>query len=48
VIRLAKKYIGEQHFSQDELPMAAAEDFSYFLEKTPGCFFMLGTMKEGK
>lgn len=31
VIRLAKKYVGEEHFSQDELPMAAGEDFSYYL-----------------
>lgn len=48
VIRLAKKYIGEAHFSQDELPMAAGEDFSYFLQHKPGCFFLLGTMKEGE
>ena len=26
----------------------AAEDFSYFLEKKPGCFFTLGTMKMGE
>ena len=31
VIRLAKKYFGEEHFSQDDLPMGASEDFSYFL-----------------
>ena len=28
--------------------MSASEDFSFFLEKKPGCFFALGTMKEGK
>jgi len=28
--------------------MSAGEDFSYFLQKKPGCFFTLGTMKEGK
>ena len=27
--------------------MQAAEDFSYFLHEKPGCFFALGTMKEG-
>jgi len=26
--------------------MTAAEDFSFFLENKPGCFFLLGTMKE--
>jgi len=27
----------------DYLPLAASEDFSYFLLKVPGCFFFLGT-----
>lgn len=31
VIRLAKKHFGEEHFSQDELPLSASEDFSYYL-----------------
>ena len=48
VIRLAKKYFGEEHFCQEELPLAASEDFSYFLHKSPGCFFALGTMQEDK
>ena len=48
VIRLAKKYFGEAHVSDDELPMGAAEDFSFFLQERPGCFFALGTMKEGE
>ena len=48
VIRLAKKYFGEEHFCQEELPLSASEDFSYFLEKKPGCFFALGTMNEEK
>lgn len=48
VIRLAKKYFGEEHFSQEELPLSASEDFSYFLLEKPGCFFALGTMQEDK
>jgi len=28
--------------------MTASEDFSYFLENIPGCFFTLGTMKVGQ
>ena len=31
VIRLCKKHFGEDHFSQDELPLSAGEDFSYYL-----------------
>ena len=48
VIRLAKQHFGPEHFSQDELPLTASEDFSYFLEAKPGCFFALGTMKMGE
>ncbi|ETV88107.1 hypothetical protein H257_01462 [Aphanomyces astaci] len=29
--------------SEDGLPMMAAEDFAYYLEQRPGCFFFLGT-----
>ena len=28
--------------------MMGAEDFSYFLEQRPGCFFNVGTMNEEK
>ena len=48
VIRLAKKWFGEDNFSQDELPFSGSEDFSFFLKEKPGCFFFLGTMKPGK
>ena len=48
VIALAKKYFGEEHFCDEELPLSASEDFSYFLLEAPGCFFSLGTMIEGK
>ena len=29
-------------------PMMGSEDFSYFLEQRPGCFFNVGTMNEEK
>ena len=48
VIRLCKQHLGEAHFSDLELPLSASEDFSYFLQKVPGCFFALGTMKQGR
>ena len=31
VKRLAKHWFGPNHFSEDELPITASEDFSYFL-----------------
>ena len=31
VRRLALKWLGEAHFSEDDLPIAASEDFSYYL-----------------
>ena len=45
--RLAIKWFGAQHFSEEDLPISASEDFSYFLQEKPGCFFALGTMKPG-
>jgi hippurate hydrolase len=29
------------------LPLSASEDFSFYLEERPGCFFVLGTLKPG-
>lgn len=48
---LAAKGLGaEAAVSADELPMAGAEDFSYFLMPEhggrPGCFFFLGGQEE--
>ena len=48
IIRLAKTHLGEDNFSQLDLPLSAGEDFSYFLQEKPGCFYTLGTMKEGE
>ena len=45
--RLACRWFGPQHISEDELPITASEDFSYFLDKAPGCFWALGTKKPG-
>lgn len=47
VKRLALKWFGPEHVSEDELPITASEDFSYFLQEKPGCFWTLGTMKPG-
>jgi hippurate hydrolase len=45
---LTKKWFGPEHFSQEDLPLTASEDFSYFLQKKPGCFWMFGTKKPGE
>ena len=39
---LGQSLLGADAVSSDGLPMLAAEDFSYFLEARPGCFFFLG------
>ena len=39
---LAGEYMGQEHVSETELRMGA-EDFGYYSEKIPGCFFRLGT-----
>lgn len=39
---LGKRYLGEGSVSEEGLPMMGGEDFSYFLQKKPGCFFFLG------
>lgn len=47
VKRLATKWFGPEHVSEDDLPITASEDFSYFIQERPGCFFALGTRKPG-
>ena len=46
--RLATKWFGLEHFSEADLPISASEDFSFFLQEKPGCFFALGTKKQGE
>lgn len=42
---LAKELIGEANVSETELRMGA-EDFGYYTQKIPGCFFRLGVRDE--
>ena len=42
-VEFAKIAIGEENVSSQDLPIPASEDFSFFLESKPGCFFFLGT-----
>lgn len=45
IVRIAKANFGEDKVKSDDLPLTASEDFSYFLEARPGCFYMLGIKK---
>lgn len=42
VIKVAQKCFGEEKVKSEGLPLTASEDFSYFLQHRPGCFYMLG------
>ena len=44
-MNFAGNLIGAEKVKSDDLPIPASEDFSFFLEKKPGCFFFLGTGK---
>lgn len=43
VARTAREALGEENFDPDQPPSMGGEDFSYYLEKVPGCFFFIGT-----
>ena len=45
--RLGTKWFGPEHVSDTGIPLPGSEDFSYFLQKKPGCFFGLGSKKPG-
>jgi hippurate hydrolase len=43
----AEEFIGHNNVEQTELRMGA-EDFGYYTQEIPGCFFRLGVMNEKK
>ncbi len=43
----AKEYVGDEHVHELDMRMAA-EDFSFYTQHVPGCFFRIGTSKEDK
>jgi len=44
---IAKDYMGEAHVEETEIRMGA-EDFGFYSQKIPGCFFRLGTANAAK
>lgn len=43
VVKLIKDWFGEENYSYEDLPRSGSEDFSFYLQKKPGCFFHVGT-----
>ena len=46
-VQLAQEYMGEEHVQETEMRMGA-EDFGYYSQLVPGCFYRLGVMNESK
>ena len=42
VATIARQTLGEDRFIPVAKPSMGGEDFSYYLEKIPGCFFLVG------
>jgi amidohydrolase len=42
VIKVARQTLGDQNFIPVNRPSMGGEDFAYYLEKIPGCFFFVG------
>ncbi|CAK4719064.1 hypothetical protein LEN26_007045 [Aphanomyces euteiches] len=40
---IAASVVGAAKVSEEGLPICGAEDFAYYLEQRPGCFFFVGT-----
>jgi amidohydrolase len=45
--KLAEEYMGAEHVETTEMRMGA-EDFGYYTQLIPGCFYRLGVMNEAK
>jgi amidohydrolase len=46
VARIARQTLGEKNFIPTARPSMGGEDFSYYLEQIPGCFFFVGVEPE--
>lgn len=48
VEQVAKQALGPQRYVPAARPVMGGEDFAYYLEQAPGCFFMVGTIPPGQ
>lgn len=48
VARVAKQSLGEDRYLPVARAVMGGEDFAYYLERVPGCFFLVGVMPSGR
>jgi hippurate hydrolase len=48
VEQTARAVIGRESYLEASRPAMGGEDFAYYLEAVPGCFFMIGVCPEGR
>ena len=48
VEKTVKAALGNERFLPAARPVMGGEDFAYYLEQVPGCFFMVGTIPAGQ
>ena len=48
VAATARATLGADHYHPASGPAMGGEDFAYYLEQVPGCFFFLGTCPQGR
>ena len=48
VVETCRECFGEEHFSQDGLPVSQDLNFSLYLKERPGCLIGIGSMEEGQ
>ena len=48
VAEVGRSTLGADHYVPASGPAMGGEDFAYYLEKVPGCFFFLGTCPAGR
>ncbi|CAK4378256.1 unnamed protein product [Aphanomyces euteiches] len=46
--KIAANIVGEDRVSPEGFPYCGSEDFSYFLQQRPGCFFFVGTKEKNE
>jgi metal-dependent amidase/aminoacylase/carboxypeptidase family protein len=48
VAKVARGILGNTSFIPAARPSMGGEDFAYYLQKVPGCFFLVGVCPPGK
>ncbi len=48
VEKIARQSLGAEGYLPAAKPAMGGEDFAYYLEQVPGCFFMVGTIPQGQ